>query len=177
MGNAAEWVSAIASVGALLAAVVAGYAAWRLYRVESERDKVAAWRRLSEQARLVPAWIAVVVDDEGRVASTGLMVVNRAESPIFDIRISATDKESDLIRTPAKMAMLPPGRYFVARQGAPFTWAYADSADSVEGVIRPVTKTDKWRVDQLEFVDSGNVAWSRDRHGRLRDRLISDYVP
>jgi hypothetical protein len=64
-GDAATWVGSVAAVGALIAAVVAGWQATRLYHIERGRDqqaeierqaRAAAERRM--QATRVTAWVA-----------------------------------------------------------------------------------------------------------------------
>ena len=53
---------------ALLAALIAGYVGYRIYKVESERDQNAALERRSAQAARVSLWIEYV-DVEGEVLS------------------------------------------------------------------------------------------------------------
>lgn len=78
-GSIAEWVAAIATLGALLAALYAGQQAAKIVQVEQKRDaeRDAAARRA--QAEQVAAW--------GRGGK--VYVLNSSNVPIYNIRLLA----------------------------------------------------------------------------------------
>ncbi|WP_427885475.1 hypothetical protein ACQHIV_24535 [Kribbella sp. GL6] len=156
----AEWVSALAALGALVAAVFAGIAAWRLYKIEDDRE-------LQAQARQVSAWISVKLDGEN--APYGIEFTNGSLAPVYDVTVLANDSNG-VRQDKLDLTVLPPGRYFAEKIKASYHWAYPDPVEEVGYPLRPVAKSTKWRVEQLTFRDSANVAWTRDAAGVLTRR-------
>lgn len=161
MGSVAEWVSALATVGALIAAVYAGKVARNLFDLETKRDDAVHQLQRQEQARQVSAW-AVVDPDEG---TSGIEIVNSSSSPVYDVEIQAT-KSDGSTAPPLDLALLPPGRFYSTAGVERFYWSIPDPSDSP---LRPVSKTDGWRVQQLTFRDSANIRWTRHASGHLEE--------
>jgi hypothetical protein len=164
MGSVAEWVSAVAALGALGAAVYAGIAAWRLYRIESARDGAADAERRQLQARQVSAWVAVAVEEES-VRSSGIEIINGSSAPVYDLAIQVNG-ETGAAQHPLTLTVLPPGRFFAAKDPT-YHWTFPDPAEAIGLSLRPVAKSTKWRVEHLKFRDSANVHWTRDADGVL----------
>lgn len=170
MGNAAEWVGALAGVGALIAAIFAGIYGARLYRVEAERDRVERERRAREEPSRVNAWQAVKVCDGSR--KYGLVVANRGENPVYDVDLAAMTWAKGAAQdatqlTPLRLRILPPGTYYFEHVGGQFHWDFGEDVAAVDGTVRPVMKTDKLAVQGLEFRDSADIRWRRDASGLL----------
>jgi hypothetical protein len=174
MGTLPDWISAIATLGALAAAWIAGATAKRLYVVESERDKVAAEEREREDAELVHAWTAAV-HGEGLRSRYGLIISNRSTSPVFDVKIeSNTGIEDNGVHRaawPVKLAMLPPGEYFAPTVPYPDKGSrdegIPEPTSQLDGTIRPIMKKHDWVVTRIGFTDAAGRHWHRDRTGVL----------
>lgn len=153
-GDIPTWVSAITTLGALIAA------GW-VVRIELKRDDRALTARASaEQADKVAAWPG------GRRAGTYFIVLrNSSDLPIYDVAVFAARADSG---GPPPMAierldLLPPGDreipFFVTKEPR-FT------ATRV-GFDEPIVDDEqKWLV-VLEFSDSAGRRWRRDNRGRL----------
>lgn len=161
----AEWVSAVAAFGALVAAVFAGIVAWRLYKIEDDRERQA-------QARQISAWISVKLDGES--GPYGIELTNGSLAPVYDVTVRAKDSYG-VSQPQLDLRVLPPGRFFAERVDTKYHWAYPDPAEEVGYPLRPVAKSSKWRVERITFRDSANVGWGRDAAGVLRpDANASD---
>jgi hypothetical protein len=83
-GDFPTWISAVASVGALIFAALAAIAAYRLFKVETERDsRQGDEERRARQAHAVSAWYAL--DAERRLY--GCHLRNASDSPVYDVAI------------------------------------------------------------------------------------------
>lgn len=157
----AEWVSAVAALCALGAAVWAGLQAKRLYQVEADRDRQAADDREAADARRVNAWVAAHVrpGDEDYFRP-GLSLANAGSAPIFDIEVES-NQQNGRSQHPMTLRVLPPGEYFVGASKDQFHWQYLEPASAFDGHLRPITRQQHWRVTMLTFTDSGGVRWQR----------------
>ncbi|QUB99518.1 hypothetical protein [Cellulosimicrobium cellulans] len=171
-GDVPNWIAALAALLAVMFAWLAARHTRGLLQQESDRDLRTAERdeqeaasRRRAQADLVSAWVVVRVDEEG-VRSDGYLIRNLSQSPVYDVRTDVTDARERL-RPRHRLAMLPPGEYYVEANDGDTHWEFPDPVASVRGWLRPVLKKPEWRVDRLEFTDSGGRRWSRDAKGRL----------
>lgn len=165
-GVAADWVAAVATVGALIAAVVAGRTAVQVYRMERARDDRATAAELRADAVLVHSWTASWFDDEGN-REDGLVISNTSENPVFDVQIKSV--HYSMGQWPIlKLTVLPPGRYFVERTNTKYNWGFPNLLEQKGGVIRPIMKQRDWRVVCLSFTDVRGAAWVREE-GRLSE--------
>lgn len=172
MGDLAGWVTAVASLGALLAAVWAAVTARDLYRVEAGRDREVAASRRRGQANQVAAWIVVEIEPGAEAPrAVGVVVHNSSDSVIYDVQVVATAKNGRVPK-PIRLELLPPGDFYLKEKpGTAVGWAFAKSTAEVAGaMLRPVTTSRDLRVQLLTFRDSADVLWERTRNGALIER-------
>ncbi|WP_172592125.1 hypothetical protein [Subtercola boreus] len=157
MNDVPVWLAALTSVGALVAAVFAGVAAWRVARIEQQRDRRA-------QAVAVSAWASQHTAD-GR-GTVGIHLLNTSGAPVTDVVVSFVDADGSPY-APLRLRILPPGSYFVQqKRSSPYKWGFPEpAADSLVAIMKSGT----WRVDSLGFVDQGHVGWLRGSSGALRE--------
>jgi|SRR5699024_4235030 len=93
-GSIAEWVAAIASAGALIAAVLAvlySKKAWEIERGRDRRDDIAASRRQAELIAIVPSRTTSRQEIGDGIAYDftvpSVQIANMSELPIYDIVI------------------------------------------------------------------------------------------
>lgn len=164
MTEIADWISAVAAFGALIAAVWAARVSKRLYQIEVDRDVVAAERSEREQASAIAAWCVYFTHDPDSEHKRGLQLHNSSDSPVFDVTIRSTYAASkngaaEELR-PLDLSILPPGDY-TARTHPVFYWDYPEER-AVEGrPVRPVMKNPKWGVEEIRFTDAHGTKWSR----------------
>ena len=167
--NIAEWISAVAALGALLAAVWAAKTSVNLFKIESARDNTAAERAAMDQASGIAAW-CVYSDDRERSHQKGIQVHNSSDAPVYDVVIesthSMTAKDAAQSMPPIKLSILPPGDYVVFEHPK-YLWAFAEERDSLSCAIRPVSKNPQWIVTGQSFTDARGVRWVREG-GALR---------
>ncbi|MGO4956070.1 hypothetical protein ACTQ49_02135 [Luteococcus sp. Sow4_B9] len=169
MGNLSEVVSALAAVGALVAAVWAGLTAKKLYDMETRRDEMSSELQRRRAASRVSAWVCTHFPEgvnEGANRRDGVIIANQGDCPIYDVRIESTGKDG-LQKKEIVQHVLPPGEYFVGSRSDAFQWDSPDQTQCLEGIIRPITKKPDWRVTQLKFQDADGNRWLRDERGRL----------
>lgn len=81
-----EWISSIAAVGALIAAIMAARFAGKLFQVEAGRDERFERSRRSSQASRVSAWIEAAEhpshSGEWRIV---LVLLNASELPVYGL--------------------------------------------------------------------------------------------
>lgn len=133
-GSAAEWVSALATVAALAAAVYAGQAAWRQLRIQQRALFEQAHDKETGQARLVAGWVSTVHVARNSttnqiIGMSGLDVAlrNASELPVYELSGWVQDRETggsaakapfsiqvlEPAATPAKETIsMPPGTLF-----------------------------------------------------------------
>lgn len=153
-GDIPTWLSSVATVGALLFAAVAAVAAQRVYRIESERDRVNAEQRKEQeayqrrtQAALVSAWWG---HDAG--GAWGAFVRNASETPVYQASLTVLDVHDPDVHERVDLPVLPPAG---------------------EPQFRPTGLTDgggtaDYRVE-ITFTDSAGARWIRDQQGRLSE--------
>lgn len=164
----AEWITAVCSSIALLAACWAAWTASRVHRIESNRDRMAEENRLRSHASSVTAWSAVHLDTDGNPLAYGVVLNNGSTTPIFDVVIEAQDLRGKL-RT-LNLQLLPPGQYFVEAFKDRTGWALPEHASALVGFTRPITRKAEWCVTYLQFRDAQNETWCRSNTGLL-DRV------
>lgn len=166
-GDWPTWISAIASVGALVAAIVAAVVTIGLLKREAERDRVAADERRAEQANHVAAWYggdhgignlfpARMTRDE-----VGTYLRNASKSPVYDVVIE----------------------YYCPIRNVGLSWRGLDTRCKVlppaekayfVGVIDDVARNlSTFSLAELTvavmFRDSAGRTWRRDTQGRLSE--------
>jgi hypothetical protein len=194
-GDVPTWVSAVTTILALAAAVVAAVIARRLYKIESERDRrteadrsaAAEDRRLAAEDRLraeedrlaqiegerrtqadkVAAWWGHPVEPDGRVRTNlwKVCVRNASDLPIYDITLLLLAPDEQADGT---WAPIPLGS-FPAPVAAvpPSDTIYVDVPSPVAGDVRFVA--DKNNIIGVEFRDATGTRWKRDPQGVLTE--------
>ena len=172
-GDVPGWITAVASIAALIFATIAARTASNLYRIESGRDREAEEERRerqrerrSEQASKISAWYASRPDNNGSLAEPneyGAFIRNASELPIHNVHVAFIRKneieETPDSRIPAVFQVVdivPPG----------------DSPIFVpilREIIEEVSPRDERRnfVVAITFTDTENRRWRRDIHGQL----------
>lgn len=164
VGSAAEWVSAIATVGALGAAVAAGRTAKSLYDIERKRDLEQSEAAARADAAQVHAWTASWYDERDS-RTDGLVITNGSNRPVFGMRVESQGYRQER-KAPLALTIVPPGEYFVKETGDNYHWGFPEFVSELGGVLRPIMKNDTWRVTSLQFTDINEVRWRRE-DGRL----------
>lgn len=160
-GSVSEWVSALSTLGAFVAAAVAAIFATAAFKLERERDYGAILDRRASQASGVAAWYGVRVQEpkhpRGReawvayVSQTGVYLRNASDLPVTNVAITSTWPTGEVIES--AIAVLPPAIDPVFH---PFS--------TVPGVEPP--KDGEPDVG-IEFLDSAGLRWFRRSDGRL----------
>jgi hypothetical protein len=57
---------------------------------------------------------------------------------------------------------LPPSWFFVEKIPNNLHWVCLDHIEKFEAPVRPVAKSNRWRVEETTIRDSANVEWRRD---------------
>jgi hypothetical protein len=166
-GTASDWLSAIASVGALGVAFAAFVTAQRLGRLEIERERRVLEQGRREQAVCVTAWVAEeIVDNE--TSLYGVMVHNPSTNVVYDLSVITTSKYASSRLTPLTLTLVPPGTYWTRWQPeSKFKWAFPVDASRVTLEIRPISKSRRIAVERLSFRDASDQRWDRHANGIL----------
>lgn len=159
LSNLPDWVSAVATVTALLFAAIAAIAARNVYRIESARDQVVADLRARQdalerrdQAALVSAWWGHSLEaGEPAQPAMGVFVRNASETPVFDARLSVLDVNDPNVSERFELAVVPPATEPVFHPRPLSTPSPAD-----------------FRVE-VTFSDAKGLRWIRDKQGRLHE--------
>jgi len=154
LGNVPDWVSALGSVFALGFGAVAVVVTRRMYRIESERDRVDAQARSAQQlferraqAALVSSWWGESQD--GRV---GAFVRNSSEAPVYQayLTVLGLDDHSDSFKV----------HYLVVPPLDDAVFCPVDDKQPAQRAARRV---------KLSFTDAAGVRWLRNQYGRLTE--------
>lgn len=164
-GSFADWVAAVAAIGALVVAVLA-------FRAASSSQRAGEIRHRRADMEKVLAWVACVVPDPNeKPESYGVVVHNGSTGVITDIVLDLW-----FFATTRRITInsLPPGEFYVqsVRSGNQNSWAFPMSTSSIAGEIRPITKTGadkKTEITSLSFNSAAGSAWSR-TGGTLTER-------
>lgn len=167
--NIAEWLSAAAAVGALIAAWWAAKTSVKLFKIETSRDRASEERAEMEQASGIAGW-CVFAQDREKGHQKGIQLHNSSDAPVYDVVVestyAATAKGEAQPLQPIRLSVLPPGDYVVFEHPE-YHWAYAEERAALPTSVRPVSKNPKWVVGSVAFTDAHGVKWVR-RGGALR---------
>ncbi|MDI1463231.1 hypothetical protein QEZ54_19810 [Catellatospora sp. KI3] len=149
-------VDAIGSFGGMVLGGVAGIVAYRLYKVESERDRQAELLRLEqahERARHQASRIGYWYDTDERC----LNVFNASSLPIYGIRVVLRQDSTRLAELAPpfnqRVVAMPPGKLV--------EWP-VPHFDDMQPQREPMGEC------VLLFTDSGNSVWERTLDGSLK---------
>lgn len=174
LGTPAEWLSALAALGALVAAVWAGMIARRLYGIERARDRARVASERRRDAALVHAWTACWFDDQG-VRYDGLVISNTSSNPVFGMVVESVSYDGSQ-QPKLRLSLVPPGRYFVARSNEKYRWEFPELIEHLEGSLRPIMRNREWRVTRMLFQDVRGVSWIRTERGLRRGGRAQEEV-
>lgn len=161
--EATDWISALATIGALGAAVWAVVVSRRLHRVETDRDEVSAERAKREQASGIAAWCIRRSAEDDKLRR-GLLLHNSSDAPVFDIEVTSTyapsKSHAPQPQPTLRLTILPPGDYVVfADSTYPWTLPVERTARSVDAA--PIMNNPGWTVTEMSFRDAHGVRWRR----------------
>jgi hypothetical protein len=177
----ADWLAAIATLAAFLAAMVAGWFAARAYEIElrRERDRISDTRRA--QASLVVVWYDVRLDPMRSVrpepkpptpwSMFGVWIRNASELPVFDASIQVEVDGTVLGQTSisgegtGRVGVVPPTREPVFR-------GLGEEITAKLEALRPLSQGSPIADPPvpnitLRFTDAAGLLWVRKPSGRL----------
>lgn len=157
--DAALWITTLSTLGLLLAAVAAGFIAWRALTAEQERD-------LRAQAAQIGAWTATRErQPQGRF---GLCLLNDSSLPVTDLDVLVLHGTDNVDSQHYQhYEVLPPGFYF-----APSTGPDAEGRFGHFGRPEPMERgtldlkptmvyAESSNVERFSFVDATGQRWQR----------------
>lgn len=147
-GNVPGWIEALATVGALVAAIVAVRASWRVLGIEQarERDRLVEGER-AEQADRVAAWLSL---------NPALTVLNGSSLPVYDVEIRIYGEDGEHLTT-GKWSVLAPGMLELG----------AVALEPLGKYFRIDLATRQRGSLVMVFRDSAGRTWHRDAKGLL----------
>lgn len=145
-----NWIAAIGTAGALLAAILAAYFAWRSLRHQQGAD------RTQRAAGLSAWWVDGLLD--GRQV-WGVVVSNTSDAVFRNVSISPVVNDIGN-QSRIRFTALPPGRYFVESLAKiePRVWASEISLRDDQG-LRPVTDANKRNIREITYTDPSANRW------------------
>lgn len=152
-GDVPTWISVVASVGALIFAALAAIAAYRLFKVEAERDRQASNDQQARQAHAISAWYEL--NEQRRLY--GCHLRNASDSPVYDAAIEfyLPMSEGGLnYRGVDVHKLVPP------TEQPRFIGMTAPLAANIGGHVPGL-------VVAISFRDAAGNLWRRDTNGRL----------
>lgn len=181
-GDVPGWLTAVATMGALIAAYVAAKQAKAIVQLELKRDEERKVLDDASQASQVAVWatesVAEPVDRTswiGRltVMSVSGFVVNNSPQPVYDVEVAWFVGEEQVFSS--ALAVLPPKgleeRKLPTEIIARFDDATQDRGDVVLRSLEEARLLSRMAADllrlEVSFRDSSNQRWIRDRAGRL----------
>jgi hypothetical protein len=154
-----NWIAALGTAGALIAAILAAYFAWRSWNHQQGAD------RTQRAIGLSAWWVDGLM--EGRQV-WGVVVSNTSDAVFRNITISPVINDVDN-RSGIRFTAIPPGRYFIESlvKTEPRVWASEIALRDDQG-LRPVTDANRRNIREITYIDpSGNRwRWSPDRGRR-----------
>jgi arabinogalactan oligomer/maltooligosaccharide transport system substrate-binding protein len=172
LGDVPTWIGAVASLCALVGAGLAAWQAYRIYRLESARDRSARAEQQDRdtlarrrQASLVSAWWGYAGDgepDSDDPRQWGAFVRNASELPVFRTTITVVNRTSAELAESFDLPAIPPAGQPVFHRLRGHG-AQTRLADWVRA-----GRVFDYRV-VLAFTDSSGLRWIRDQHGVLHE--------
>ena len=169
IGVSPAWVSAIATCGLFVAAVVAAAVSWRVFLQD---------RNERQQAAKIAAWTATKTGVDGQ--TFGLCLQNSSQLPITQIEVWTSHRSAKEPLGPQKYEALAPGFYFASsashdvdrstnkREGhGSFrrpTLARIDDPSIWPTMVKP----DSAQVTKIRFTDAAGAQWERSWGKKLR---------
>src|SRR5262249_29984759 len=150
-----SWMSALGSLFALGFAALGLMAGHRMYRIESERDRIDTEARNARefsarraQAALVSAWWNDSADGKH-----GAVVHNASETPVYQLFLTVLDSDDHSDGAKVHSLVLPPA-------GRALFWPVQDAGTGQDASTRRV---------KLSFTDAAGIRWQRNQYGSLAE--------
>lgn len=155
METLASWIAALATVAAVIAAVVAGRYAKSTYELDRNRH-------LSDQATRISTWPS----HETATNRWGTMIRNASDNAVYNVALTTTWEGSDGTRT--DIAVLPPGLYFVPPKGQTNPDKRPRYTERVtdESAFSAILQSARIRLD-ISFRDASGRHWQREDQSAL----------
>lgn len=146
-----NWIAAVSTALALIAAGIAAVFAWRSLQRDASRDERSRALGLS-------AWWVTGILREKEV--WGILISNSASTTFHDVSIRAVGNTHSKAKATIDLRTLPPGRYLV--QSMPKTadqpWG-AKVALTDDIALQPLTNANSRNVQSIDFTDSSALQW------------------
>jgi hypothetical protein len=185
-GDVATWLTMVATIAAVVAAVSAGRWARAVVEIERDRDERHEQESRAQQASQVAAWAEPAVVKPERRESSGFswmytavavngLIANRSSQPIYKLSLEWY-KEGELLLTNFK-PVVAPGHVAVCALESSQVLDIADvpeeQGEAVAFDFHSATTLSELAVSKLllavRFTDSANRSWYRDRDGTLTE--------
>jgi len=153
-GDVPTWITTLA----------VGFGAVQLFQDRQGRKRQAELDART-QAGAVSAWAGSLRATPSQAQEYGLVIANDSGLPIRDVSVDATLHGKP--QTKVDIVVLPAGRYFVTLE-KDAKWDYPAVLEEFDRYVRPYTRTERYRVDEITFTDTFGSRWSIDARGRLQ---------
>lgn len=154
-GDVPTWITTLAVILAVVQ-----------YLGERKRRRAESEREARKQATNLTVWTVTVVGTDRRY---GVRISNTSGSTFHDVRVDAMI-HGEVARRPIELLIVPPGDYFVPFNGNEheYTWDFAREVAEEDCDLRPYMKSDKYRVDSVQFRDNVGQQWTTDDRAVLK---------
>jgi hypothetical protein len=162
-----ELVLQVLGAGSGIGAAVAAFQSWKtakeLNRIETERDAKQA--RAAERYQAEHFAVVGVECEEGSDCKRyGLLIVNGADAPVFDVHIESQLANGAGTNLPLDLVIVPPGRFIIFIKSG--KWDVLLDQDTVRSKTSVIAKgTGGKMVTCVTFSDSSSKRWTL-REGR-----------
>jgi len=157
-GDVPTWITGVATVVALIFAAAAAVYARRMFRIEFDRDRIAAGERREHNAALTRSQSAQVSAWWGQLPRSGqwgIFVRNGSEAPVFQAHVTVlSDDGVDIAGS--HITVIPP-----TSRPTFYPLAGNDPQEDRNVAI-------KVRRVRMTFTDAAGLRWMRNQSGRLR---------
>lgn len=162
-----ELVLQVLGAGSGIGAAVAAFQSWKtakeLNRIETERDAKQARAAECYQAERF-AVVGVECEEGSDCKRYGLLIVNGADAPVYDVHIESQWANGAGTNLPLDLVIVPPGRFIIFIEGG--KWDVLLDQDTVRSKTSVIAKgTGGKMVTRVSFSDSSSKRWAL-REGR-----------
>ncbi|QCR44259.1 hypothetical protein C1N91_12735 [Curtobacterium sp. SGAir0471] len=132
------------------------FGAMQLFQDRKDR-RTRAEQEARAQASGLWAWTGSYRGDvAGAGKEFGFVITNASGKPFRDVIVEVM--MHGRVFDPARIMTLPPGDFFVQLYKDD-TWGYATSLEEYGRVLRPYTRTDRYRVNRIVLTDASGRRW------------------
>jgi hypothetical protein len=146
-----NWIAAVSTALAFIAAGIAAMFAWRSLQGESKRDE----RR---QAHGLSAWW--VTGHFGERQVWGILISNSASATFHDVSIEAVGNDNPKAGRAIDLRTVPPGRYLVESLSKSSSRAWGSKVPIAhDTTMQPLMDANTRNVRSIDFTDSSGLRW------------------